>query len=215
MKDEKLPSDTYKLLYRNIVEDLLLQICDAQNNHCCVKYWIGEDVFHIALWKKYEEYRNRALKNMSSARLDRHKLASCICGAIVEVKPLTGLGGASIAKNANEMLGLYAGLGVLKYYMVYDLLGGQGDATVEEDAKRYLMDHYEVKFPGNIRDLNTYQDNMFNALYWSHCSCNYKQGECFCYDIWAYAKIFYHLELYNQEYLKNTYQEYLEAKQGV
>lgn len=215
MRDEKQPSDTYKLLYRIIIEDLLFQICEDKKNPCCVKYSIGNDVFHIALWKKYSEYKHRALENMSSARLDRHKLASCICGAIIEVKPLTGLRGASIPKNANEILGLYAGLGVLKYYMVYDLLDGHDDAPVEEDAKRYLLDHYDVKFPGNIRDLNGYQKNMYNALYWSHCSCNYKHGECFHYDIWAYAKIFYHLELYNQEYLKKTYQEYLETKQGV
>lgn len=215
MKDEKQPSDTYKLLYRYIVEDLLLQICNSDDNQCCVRYRIGEDEFHIALWKKYQEYKNRALKNMSSTRLDRHKLASCICGAIIDVRPLTGLNGAAIVKNANEILGLHAGLVVLKYYMVYDMLCGQGDASVKEDAKRYLMNNYDVQFPENIRDMNAFQKNMYNALYWSHSHCSYKNAECFHYDIWAYAKIFYHLELYNQKYLQEIYQEYLEKKQGA
>ena len=35
---------------------------------------------------------------MSSQRPDRHKLASCICRATIETKPLLGKG---IAKNAN------------------------------------------------------------------------------------------------------------------
>lgn len=215
MKDANQPSDTYKLLYRYIIEDLLLQICNDNHNNCCVRYRIGDDEFHIALWKKYREYKERALANMSSARLDRHKLASCICGAIIDVRPLTGLNGTPIAKNSNEILGLHVGLGVLKFYMVYDMLCGLDDVSMRDDAKRYLMDHYEVKFPGNIRDTKDYQYNMYNALYWSHCHCDYKAGECFRYDIWAYAKIFYHLELCNQADLKKTYQEYLNTKQGA
>ena len=56
---------------------------------------------------------------MSKDRLDRHKLASCICGAIIDAKPLMGFNGAKIPKNANEALALYVGLSVIKFYMMY------------------------------------------------------------------------------------------------
>ena len=54
--------------------------------------------FPIALEHKFYESRQRAQQNMSSQRLDRHKLASCICRATIETKPLLG---KRIAKNAN------------------------------------------------------------------------------------------------------------------
>ncbi len=36
--------------------------------------------------------------------------------------------------------------------------------------------------------------------------------ECFHYDIWAYAKLFYHLELYNQPAFTTACHEYLKTR---
>ena len=96
------PSRTYKILYRNIIEELLFQICNKNANYC-IQHKIGGDEFHIAIWKTFEKYRKKALLNMESNRLDRHKLASCICGSIVEVRPLVGFNGAKIKKNSNSI----------------------------------------------------------------------------------------------------------------
>lgn len=120
MKSDRI-TDTYKLLYFEIIEELLGHICDARINYC-VDARDGEEEVPIAIWRKFEEYKEKTVKNMSGDRLDRHKLASCICGAIIEIKPLVGYKGAVIARNANEILALHVGLNIIKAYMMYALI---------------------------------------------------------------------------------------------
>lgn len=195
------PSKTFKQLYFSIIDDFLAQICNSDLNYCVRDYYIPYEISRI-----FEEYKNQAVSKMPGKRLDRHKLASCICGAIIKAKPLVGFQGAVILKKANEILGLHVGMAVLKYYMLYDL-------QCETDAYEYLRENFELQFPSlneNICDTQEYKINLSNALYWSHKLCEITQNECFCYDIWAYAKIFYHLELYNRDLLKNAYTEYIQ-----
>lgn len=202
------PSDTFVFLYKFIIQELFSQICNKCTNYS-VKPKIKNDEIHIAIWKKYEEYRKRALSNMSGTRLDRHKLASCICGALIEIKPLEGFHGAKINKYANELFALYVGLNVIKVFMIRDLV-------IRPDKMRtmvnYLKDHFTMEFPSleyNVCDKRCYANNLRNALSVTHHICEFKHSECFHYDIMAYAKIFYHLELYNKERLHYTYHEYL------
>lgn len=211
MKTETF-TGTYTYLYNAIIQDLLYQIC-CHNQNYCIRRKIGTLDFPIALEKKFEEYKNKARQNMSGFRLDRHKLASCICGAIIEIKPISGVGGRSIGKAVNEWLAMYVGLNVIKSYMIYKLLYDQG-ISLEHivEAKEYLKNNFEIKFPSNICDSRKYNENLVNALCQTHPVCKFTRTECFQYDIWAYAKIFYHLELYNQELLQKAYQTYLQSK---
>ena len=200
-----MPSDTYRRIYDEIIGDLISQILSNKKNYCVrdrhTPYEIGE---------KFEEYKTRARGNMSGDRLDRHKLSSCVCGAIVKAKPLIG---NNIAPNANEILGLQAGLSVLKDYMTYDFLRKLNISNKElENARKYLRENFSIVFPDideNICDIQIYQKNLTNSLVWSHHKCKYKQAECFHYDIWAYSTIFYHLEIYNKPRLKSLYDEYI------
>lgn len=213
MKSNKV-SDTYKLLYHEIIEELFWQICNANINYC-IKSKVEDKEIPIAISDKFEEYKDKAVRNMSGkGRLDRHKLASCICGALIEISPLVGFQGAVIKKSANELLALHVGLNVIKAYMIYDFLS-KLSVSQEEKKKthRYLQENFDLQFPGNICDTQKYDVNLVNALYWSHFKCYYKKDECFGYDIWAYSKIFYHLELFNQEYLKQSYAKYNEEKE--
>lgn len=210
------PSDTYKRLFNYVIADILYQVCKSNPDYC-VKDTIGEDNFQVAIWKAMSRYEAKALEHMSGKRLDRHKLASCICGAIIEVQPLMGLNGANIPSNANEVVALYVGLSVVKVFMMYDVLS---DAPLDrrDDIRKYLKNKFEMKLPSleeNVCDTQEYRRNMINALYWSHSRCNTLQKECFRYDIWAYSKIFYHLELFNKDYLKNFYQEYVKQLERV
>lgn len=212
MKSYKI-SDTYKLLYHEIIEELLWYACNAKMNYC-VRAKTEKQETPIAIGYKYEEYKNKALANMTGERLDRHKLASCICGALIEVRPLVGVQGAVILKRANEILALHVGLNVIKAYMIHALLD-KLDIPQEEKQKihHYLKENFDMQFPENICDSQSYEKNLENALYWSHHKCNYLDGECFNYDIWAYSKIFFHLELYNQGFLKKCYEEYLKKEE--
>lgn len=201
------PSDTYKLLYYQIIDELFMQICENTDNYC-VKYKIGNDEMPIAIWKKYEEYKKDALNKMSGQRLDRHKLASCICGAIIETRPLAGYNGAKIKKNANEIFALYVGLNVIKFYMMQQLTKNI-PLNTKNGIIHYLKENFNMKFPTlseNICDTQEYRENLSNAIYWSHHFCHLKQDNCFHYDIWAYSKIFYHLEIYNKNNLNDVYQ---------
>lgn len=216
MKNDRFrPSETFKVLYYDIIEELLFQICESNINYC-VRPNVGQDEIHIAIWRCFEKYKNKALLNMSGERLDRHKLASCICGAVIEVRPLIGFKGATILKNANEILALQVGLSVIKYYMVYEFMQkADVPADEEKEIHEYLISRFEMQFPPpeeNICDIQEYRDNLVNALYWSHDTCDMTHRECFHYDIWAYSKIFYHLELYNSKCLETAYEEYIKRK---
>lgn len=210
-----MPSETFRYLYYNIVGEMMSSICES-NDNICVNTMFGEDRIHIGLWKKFEEYKRKASGHMTRGRLDRHKLASCICGAIVEAQPLIGYKGAKIPKNANEMLAIHAGIAVIKCYMIYDYCY---NAIISPDDRqemlRYLKDNFEMKFPAlneNICDTLAYHKSIANALYRCHSECQVLKRECFRYDIWAYAKIFYHLEVYNRKKFNEACEKYIEQK---
>lgn len=200
------PSDTYKLLYDYIIDDLLFQICS--NTDYCVRYVSGPKQIPFVIWDKYEEYRNKALEKMHGTRLDRHKLASCICGAIIEVRPLTSITG-KIRRNANEILALEVGINVIKFYMMCELLYKMDDEVTKFSTLRYLKEKFTMRFPSVVCDDHDYKTNLQNSLLWSHHNCDITKKECFHYDIWAYAKLFYHLELYNRDFLNSAYQEFI------
>lgn len=206
MKSNDHISQSYKLLYDNIIGELLAQICSSRINYC-----VKNRECLYAMGQKFDNYAEKARSNMSGTRLDRHKLASCICGAIIEVQPLEGYKKATIVKNANERFALHTGLSVLKFYMIYDFLHKRNISSEKQKAMhRYLKDKFELQLPSldkNICDTQEYAENIYNALYWSHSQCDIAQKECFRYDIWAYAKIFYHLELYNKKPFQEACQE--------
>lgn len=202
------PSETYKRLYHEIIEDIFFQVCSNGINYC-IKEQVGGNSVPIAIWLKYEEYREKALREMRGTRLDRHKIASCMCGAILEVQPLVGYNGAQILRNANEAVALYVGLNVVKFYIIQSLLGTIEDSFKQQTAKMHLRDHVEMQFPPNICDTNQYRQNLANALYRTHQKCDISRNECFRYDIWAYAEIFYHLERYNWPTIRTAYEEYM------
>lgn len=191
-------SHTYKLLYNEIIGELLTVILD-EFDECCVR---GKEIPFV-LEKKFTEYRKKAYVNMSNPRLDRHKLASCICGAIIEINPISGLKGGKIPKRINEIFALYVGLAVIKHYMIYDTLRNLDiPFDTKNKMKMYLIKNFDMSLPSiddNICDTQEYQKNLSNALHWTHHVCELNDKVCYHYDIWAYAKIFYHLELYNKE----------------
>jgi len=159
---------------------------------------------------------------MENPKLDRHKLASCICGAIIETQPISYLSKNQVPKRANEILALYVGLGVIKYFMMYDIVNDLPASEETQNLKTYLSNNFNIFLPAldnNICDTQEYEQNLLNALLWTHHKCVQTNKECFHYDIWAYAKIFYHIELYNKPGLREVYDKYINnrihASQGI
>lgn len=211
MKNNQL-SKTFTYLYHHIIEDLLYQIYYNNNNNYTVKTKFGNDDLPIALEKKFEEYKEKALQNMVGERLDRHKLASCICGAIIELRPIVGVKGKKFSKTVNELFALHVGFNVIKAYMIYELIYKPSPPLEnEKNIKEYLKNNFHIQLPcEKICDAGDYQTNLVNTLYQTHQQCGITGENCFKYDILAYSKIFYHLELYNRENFDNAYQDYIE-----
>lgn len=207
----KHPSNTFIKLYNLIITDFLTQICN-QNRDYCVKDKIKGIPLIQALWETYNKYELEASSNMHSSRLDRHKIASCICGTIAELQPIVGINGVQISRSANEILALYTGLGVIKSFMMNDIYEKSNEPNeIKNEIKNYIKTNFEMTFPSiqdNICDSQEYKKNITNALFWCHRTCHYSHKECFRYDIWAYAKIFYHLEVYNRPRFNSVVQEY-------
>lgn len=203
------PSDTYKKLFDNIIGRFLSQILKEHKNYCLrsreVPYEIG---------KEYDAYKAQTNTHMSNPKLDRHKLASCICGAIIKARPIS-LSTGQIPIRVNEILALYTSLAVLKDYMMYDKIADINDFGAQSELTNYLKDNFHIILPSleeNICDTQEYQENLFNALYWSHHHCEEIDFECYHYDIWAYAKIFYHVERYNMPRLQETHEQYMNSR---
>lgn len=205
-------SNTYKHLFEGIIGLYLSHILKKFPNYCLENRHVPYDIE-----KKYNEYRNNADRCMKSKKLDRHKLASCVCGAIIEVQPIRYLSSQAVVKGANEIFALYVGLCIIKRFMIFDILNQVSVFEERQRIKSYLMNHFDILLPAlsdNICDTQEYEQNLVNALLWTHRECDISQKECFKrYDIWAYAKIFYHLELYNKPRLDNVYKEYLKNKE--
>lgn len=215
MKDNH-PSDTFIKLYNDIIVELLSQVCNKLDY--CIEPQINGNFLPTAMWKVYQKYETEALNNMSSDRLDRHKLASCICGTIIKLRPVVSINETSGYKSVNEYVALYVALSVIKAFMMEDVVRENEKSIItpeiKNEIKTYIKNNFSMSLPPldkNIRDAQSYEKNMINALYWCHRICpTIKTKECFQYDIWAYSKIFYHLEIYNKPFLEKCWQNYLE-----
>lgn len=200
------PSMPFRNMYRNTVDELIHEACSASLNYS-VKPQINGKSTYITIWEEYEKYRNQMLQNVKSKRLDRHKIASCLCGAVLEVQPLTECKNKKIKKNANEILALHSGIAVIKYFMIYEYINKLSLSNDEKIKMRdYLKENFFIQFPHskeNICDIQEYSKNIVNALFWSRFTCELLNKQCFKYEPWAYATIFYHIEAYNkQSFLK-------------
>lgn len=202
--------DSYRVIYKKIIDPIFDKICNAKPNEYCVKAMVGtKDVPH-AIGDSLQYYLDKTQKSMvENDEPDRHKLASCLCGAIVKVRPLNSINKRE--DKINEIAAMYAGLYVIEYYMRYVFVE---NLPVSEEEKLKILAHFKsdfyIHFPESICDEKTYDINFVNALYRSHprCEVYYGDKECFQFDIWAYSKIFYHLELYNQKFLEESYSRY-------
>lgn len=185
------PSDTFKLLNNQIIEELIYQMLDKDDTLSLNVDNNKNPCIEIA--RRFERYRSEAVKFVKSNRLDRHKLAACICISIVEVNPLKDTKG----KGSNELLAIYTALNIIKLYMMFDLSKKDAD----KERLEFIKEKFDMECPpleDNIRDTKSYRVNLVNALKRTQIYCKDAAMKCSKFDIWAYADIFYHLEVYNK-----------------
>lgn len=97
--------------------------------------------------------------------------------------------------------------------MMFDFINTLSDFEEKQKLNVYLKKNFFIFLPAldnNICDTQEYEQNLFNALLWTHHKCEIIGKDCFHYDIWAYAKIFYHIESYNKSGLNELWNAYLE-----
>lgn len=199
-------STTYKKLFHSIVASHIALILKNFPAYCLKSPQVPYDI-----GRKYEEYKSMADKCIKSPKLDRHKLASCVCGAIIAIQPIRHKYDNSIVNGANETFALYTGLAVMKQFMMYDILDKQLTFAERQNVRNYLPSHFDILWPtldDNICDVPEYEQNLRNALYWASKQYGIPHKEPFQYDVLAYATIFFHLELYNKPRLDRVYEEY-------
>lgn len=163
------------------------------------------------------EMRNRKRTQgevLKETILDRHKLAACLCAAIIEVRPLVKKKGESTGidlKYANEAFAVLVSMELLQKTMVYELAESISDARIAKDFREKLYREYKMQYPDDkYGDKGDYCKNMCYDMGNTHESCEHKKGsECFHFDIFAYAKIFYHLEKWNRSIIEQKYGRYI------
>ncbi len=170
---------------------------------------VSEHPYNI-MRKIFQKYKDETKSFITSKRLDRHKIAACICATILECKPLAGKKDELPPRHdINEVLAAYVGLYLLKAFMIEDRFKNSIDP-----CKIHIIKKFGMKFPPleqNICDQSCYRDNFVRSLNRIPKYCEYKNSYCIQFDVWAYSKIFYHLEKYNIPLFNAFCKEYYES----
>ena len=203
----------YKTIYDHIIGELLEEVKIKGYD---IKGEVEE--LRIPICRKIWDYEKKTKDKMKHGSkeedkvLDRHKLVACLCAAIIEARPIK----ANI-RYVNEMLATTVSLGYLRYKMIILMIDEKRCPSEKEDKMReYLRDNYILGYPDNLSDEEDYRLNMYHDLTETYEQCRYKEKSepelenvCYHFDIFAYAKIFYHLERENRKGLEEMYDAYI------
>lgn len=158
------------------------------------------------------KYANETISEMShtgkmrrddsqSIRLDRHKLAACICAAIINVRPLIKKNGEPEGEDieyVNELLAIWVSMEVLQKTMVAKMSEKILKKEKAYDFKEKLNQEYRMKFPpDSYGDKRDYFKNL--------CYDIGRTRDHF--DVFAYSRIFYHLEMLNRVFILKNYRK--------
>lgn len=215
---ENQSKDSHTFLWNDVIRKILYYISESGLN-----YYINDPqhVRHL-ISNKIDEYVEMTKKSMckngediSQIHIDRHKFASCVCGAIIEVRPI-GKVGKQWVRNTNELVALQVGIIILQRNIIFDFIN-TSDVSDEDKVPmtQFFKENFKMQFPSikeNICEKQDYAAGLCADLSRTYHDCKYKKDRCFHFDVFAYSKIFYHLEMKNREQLNDLYQDYINAK---
>lgn len=215
---ESQSKDNHTFLWNNVIRQILYCISESGLNYCIndpqnVRHSINNEIDEYVKMTKMSMCKNE--EDINNIHIDRHKFASCVCGAIIKVRPI-GKVGKQWVRNTNEIVALHAGIIILQRNMIYDFIN---TLNISEEDKvpltQFLNKNFKMRFPStleNICEKQNYDEGLCSDLSRTYHYCDCKKGICFHYDVFAYSKIFYHIEMKNREQLNDLYQDYMNAK---
>ena len=215
---ENQSKDNHVFLWNNVIREVLYCIAHSGLNYCIndpqnVRHSINNKI------DEYVENTKRAMckkgEGINKINIDRHKFASCVCGAIIAVRPI-GKEGHQWVRNTNEIVALQTGILILQRNMIYDFMSTL-DISDEEKVPmaKFFKDNFKMRYPSILEHMcekQGYAEGLCADLSRTYHNCEYKRGICFHYDVFAYSKIFYHIEMKNRGQLNDLYQDYINAK---
>ena len=204
MTTQEKTNEVYRLIYDNfMVAGFILA-----ERKGYTKIDGARDKFINAMSK----YVNETVSQMSHARepesddsqlirLDRHKLAACICAAIINVRPLIEKNGEPVGEDveyANDSLAVWVSMEVLQKTMLHKMSEKISKKEIADDFKKKLYKEYRMKFPpDSYGDKGDYFKNLCNDIGRARDH----------FDIFAYSRVFYHLEMVNRVYILKDYKK--------
>lgn len=205
----------FEYIYKDVIAKLFIFVENKgyEVKKTAYKELADKTYHYICIAKKEMRGRKRDDEDiLKETMLDRHKLAACLCAAIIEVKPLIKANGKSTGidyKYCNETFAVLVCMEVLKKAMVYEMAEEIKDTQAALKFKEKLYRDYRMQYPDyRYGDKTDYLKNMCYDMGNTHELCEHKDGECYHFDIFAYAKIFYHLEKHNRDIICDMFQEY-------
>jgi len=186
----------YETLQRDVLEVYVREILSRHENLSL--NWNGRIREHPynKVRAKFFDLIGYCRGNVAGGTIDRHKQASCLCGAVFLSNIIVNTSGKK--HNANEILSMSMGLNLLKMYMIKDKFGIWGDA----EKKKICIEGFSFTLPGidqNTHDKKDYRENISITMRKSHHCIYDRKKICEKFDVWAYSKIFFHLDNYNIE----------------
>ena len=190
-----------KEFFEQIFDDEIMPfVREIDENNSLIKIknisLMKEELFS-AYNKRKKQYKERIFeKDIDETLLDRHKIASCICGAFLECPILdkTDLMNEIINNQTkvevyfyyvNEMVALYASTSYLSFFMV-----SENEDNIE--LIKAIVRNFPMKVPTTRSKRGFWNSVVFNL---SQINDDEQIG-IEHYDIYSYAMFFYWLEKY-------------------
>ncbi|MCL2204553.1 MAG: hypothetical protein FWB88_11520 [Defluviitaleaceae bacterium] len=132
----------------------------------------------------YNQYENTFNNCMNSPRLDRHKMAACMCLAVCKARPFGTLNDTRTSLNqlANEYLALQVSIDILESFIRDDMVKTNPGYSATP----------KISFPAPIQDEKSYESILVSCLHYSHMADNLPHP-------WWLSQVFYFLEVYTRE----------------
>jgi len=140
------------------------------------------------IYDAYNEQEQLFENNMKNPRLDRHKIAACLCIAVCVARPFDAPNEIKddLSPRANEVLAVITALNILEKFICDD---------IKKEKKLYSANSPLIQFPELIKDEKANINGLISCLYFSH-----KLGSL--PHPWWLSQIFYYIDNHSRNLIQ-------------